>query len=309
VFLFAIVLGMSLVVTSVFAQEDTSAPDDQSAPPPPSGPVLQPSDYTPTLCDPSAAGFRFDEIRGSGFDAWAGRHLVGSVLDGAGTPQVFWSNVWVSARGTLTLEVNLCSDPFINRPALPMGDYTVSVGPSAGSAIAATGFTVSAAPDASASDEAAAPTPTAAPRTGPGALDQPFPPGAPGNLVDGWQLVISGVSPDAYAGIKASIPSAIAPPADKRDYEVRIQATYLGPGTGVFSAVRIALFSTLTHHTYDQVVNSCGIVPESVPPKVVTQGTTLGGNVCFVVPASEIGSLVAFDNQQSEADRVYFGLQ
>ena len=349
----ALVVAVCLVST-VFAQDDTSPPDDQSAPadvdqtaPPPSGPVLQPSDYTPTVCNPGASGFRYDEIRGSGFDAFAGQHLVGSVVDGSGAAQAFWNSVWVTPQGTVTLEVNLCADPFVHRPALAMGDYTVSVGQHAGSAIAATAFTVSPPPETSSEDQAApppvlaitpeptatpftyiipslpaapsptplpvaqlaAPTPTPGPRTGPGSIDQPYPPGAPGSLVDGWQLVITGVTPDAFTGIKDSISSAIAPASDQRDYMVRIQATYLGPGTGVFSGVRIALLSTATHQSYDQIVNNCGIIPQSVPPDVVTQGTTVRGNVCFVVRASDIGSLIAYDKQPSESDRVYFSLQ
>lgn len=350
--LIALVVAVCLVST-VFAQDDSSPPDDQSAPAdvdqsaPPSGPVLQPSDYTPTLCDPNASGFRYDEIRGSGFDAWAGQHLVGSVVDGSGASQAFWNSVWVTPQGTLTLEVNLCADPFVHRPALATGDYTVSVGQKTGSAIAATAFTVSEPPDTSSADQAApppvlaitpepsatpftyvipnlpasssptplpvaqlaAPTPTPGPRTGPGSLAQPYPPGAPGNLVDGWQLLITGVTPDAFTGIKDAIPSAIAPASDQRDYVVRVQATYLGPGTGVFGGVRVALLSTLTHQTYDEILNSCGIVPDMVPPNVVTQGTTVRGNVCFVVRAADIGSLLAYDNQPNESDRVYFALQ
>ena len=309
---------------------------------------MQPSDFTPTVCDPGQTGFRYDEVRGSGFDAYAGQHLVGSVVANAsGAAQAYWPSVWVTPQGTLTLEVNLCSDPFTHRSALPMGDYTVSVGQNGGRAIAATGLSVSPPPDTSSADQAApppvlaitaeptetpftyvipslpsqatptplpvaqlaAPTPTPGPRTGPGSLDQPYPPGAPGNLVDGWQLVITGVTPDAYTGIKDSIPSAIAPASDQRDFMVRVQATYLGPGTGAFTGVRLALFSTLTHQSYDQIVNSCGIVPDMIPPGVETQGTTVRGNVCFVVRASDLGSLIAYDNQPTESDRVYFALQ
>lgn len=40
-----------------------------------------------------------------------------------------WASVWVTPKGTLTLEVNLCADPVRGRPALPAGDYTVAVGP------------------------------------------------------------------------------------------------------------------------------------------------------------------------------------
>jgi hypothetical protein len=31
--------------------------------------------------------------------------------------------------------------------------------------------------------------------------------------------------------------------------------------------------------------------------------------VCFVVRASDVGSLIAYDNQPDQADRIYFALQ
>lgn len=113
-------------------ESDASPTVDQSA----GGPLLQPADYAPILCDPGYSGFRYLEIRGSGFDPWASQHLVGSLADANGVPQIQWASVWVSPRGKLTLEVNLCTDPFRNRQALPAGDYTVSVGPSSGGPIA-----------------------------------------------------------------------------------------------------------------------------------------------------------------------------
>jgi hypothetical protein len=119
--------------------ESAPAVEDQA----PSGPILQPADYAPVLCDPGYAGFRYLEVRGSGFDAWATQRLVGSVVDASGVPQIQWSSIWVSPRGQLTLEVNLCADPFRNRPALPVGDYTVSVGPASGAPLAASTISVS----------------------------------------------------------------------------------------------------------------------------------------------------------------------
>jgi hypothetical protein len=343
------------LAATAFAQDDTS-PDDQSAPPPeeqaPTGPSLQATDNSPIVCDPDQSGFRYDEIRGTGFDAFVGQHLVGSLVANTnGAPQASWNSVWVSPQGTLTLEVNLCADPFLHRGALPTGDYTVAVGQGSGSAIAATAFSVSPPPDTSEEQPAVAPslavtpeptstpftytipkiqaqptptplpipglpgtttagtTPTPVPSNGLGSQQQPYPPGAPGNLVDGWQLIITGVSPDAFKGIQDTYPSAIAPASDQRDYEVRIQATFLGQGTGAFSGVRLALLSTRTGQTYDEIANSCGIVPDMVPPNVVTQGQGTRGNVCFVVRAADVGWLIAYDNQPNQSDRVYFSLQ
>jgi hypothetical protein len=304
-------------------------------------------DYTPVICDPNAAGFRYLEVRGTGFDAYATQHLLGTVADANGSSQIAWNSIWVSPQGRLTLEVNLCADPIQKRPALGAGDYTVSVGTTAGT-IATTGISLttppqpgdqtepalSASPSASTNPTPTAtpftyiiptlesqpnatplpvaslpaPTSTPGPRTGAGSLQQPYPEGAPGLLADGWQLVITGVTPDAYTGIKTDVPSSTAPASDQRDFMVRAQATYQGPGTGVFSGVRLALISG-TGNKYDQIYNSCGVIPAPLPLNVVTAGNTVRGNVCFTVRASDIGTLVLFDNQTSESDRVFFSLQ
>jgi hypothetical protein len=347
------------------AQVDTPAPDEAAAP---TGPVLQPSDYAPVVCDPNAAGFRYVEVRGTGFDAWATQHLVGSVVDAGGRPQMQWGSVWVSPQGGLTLEVNLCADPFRSRPALPAGNYTVSVGAGSGQAIAATSIALSPPPEPAAEADAANPdatdadtaqlmptatatpaatptftplpyvlpniqaqptptplppvslpsgttsvgaaTPTPAPQatTGLGSQQHPFPLGAPGTLADGWQLVVTGVTPDAWKGIHDELPSTIGPSSDQRDFEVRVQATYMGQGTGVFSGMRLALLSGL-QTTYNQINNSCGTVPDMIPPNLMTPGGSTRGNVCFTVRASDVDSLVLFDNQSIVADRLYFALK
>jgi hypothetical protein len=343
-----LILGLALTLTgTAFAQEEPPQDQPPTQDEAPAGPVLAPANYTPIICDPSAASFRYLEVRGTGFNAWATQRLVGSVVDAAGAPRISWSSIWVSPQGRLTLEVNLCADPIQKRPALPAGDYTVSVGTPTGT-VAATGISLTTppepgeetAPAASASPQArpnpaptetpfvyiiptlegqsnATPlpvavlpeaTPTPGPRTGPGSLQQPLPQGATGMLVDGWQLVITGVTPDAFKGIKTDVPSATSPASDQRDFMVRAQATYQGPGTGVFSGARLALMSA-AGTTYDQIYNSCGVIPAPLPPIVITAGNTVRGNVCFTVRASDSGTLVLFDNQVSDADRVYFTLQ
>jgi hypothetical protein len=117
--------------------QSSSQPADQT-PAPPSGPVLQPTDGARVVCDPSSPGFRYLEVRGSGFDAFATQRLVGSVSDTGGAPRIRWSSIWVTPQGQLTLEVNLCADGYQNHGALPPGDYTVSVGQNGGPLIAAT---------------------------------------------------------------------------------------------------------------------------------------------------------------------------
>jgi len=328
------------------SDQPSAAPSDQPADQAPAGPILQASDSAPVICDPATHGFRYVEVRGSGFDAWATQRLVGNLVDDNGVAQVQWGSVWVSPRGGLTLEVNLCADPFRGRPALAAGTYTVAVGQGSGAAIAATSIDVAPPPEPPAEGDlpasarpavtavnptptpitfvlpnvasapgptpltlvAPGPTPTPGPRSGPGSRQQPFPLGAPGALADGWQLLVIGVTPDAWSGIHSDVPSAIAPASDQRDFMVRVRATYQGQGTGVFSAMRLALISGI-QTTYDQLHNGCGVVPDMVPPNLVTPGGEVRGNVCFTVRVSDIDSLVLFDNQSSDNDRLYFSLR
>jgi hypothetical protein len=362
-----LVLAVCLCLAGAAYADDSSSaqsvpPDDQPVDQPadapvPTGPVLQPSDNAPTICAPGTPGFHFVEVRGTGFDAWATQRLVGNVVDANGVAQMQWGSVWVSPQGRLTLEVNLCADPFRNRPALPAGNYTVSIGPGNGASIAAASIALAPPPEPPAPEDvpgpdtvpatdnpvapaaaptatavpfvlpniAAQPTPTAlptlalpaslqptptpGPRTGQGSLQQPYPIGAPGMLADGWQLLVTGVTPDAWTGIHDEIPSSIAPASDQRDFVVRVQATFLGQGTGVFSGTRLALRSGGVQTTYDQLSNNCGIVPDTVPPNLVTTGGVTRGNVCFTVRASDINSLVLFDNQGIEGDHTYFALK
>jgi hypothetical protein len=281
----------------------------------PTGPLLQPSDTTPAMCDPNALGFRYVEVRGTGFDTSTNQHLVGSLLDPSGDVRQQWPNILVTPQGRLTLEINLCSDPIQNRPALEAGDYTVAVGQNDGDTLASIGFSLApiAAPPTSGelpAPQSPAPEPTPAPdRTGPGSRQQPLPLGAGGELVDGWQLVIQSVEPDAFEHIKSAVPSALPPAPDKRYLLVRTMATYVGPGTGVLGASRIALLNPASQQTYNQIADNCGAIAGALPATVVSQGTTISGDVCFAVRASDIGSLLAFDNQQHPADRVYFALQ
>ena len=116
------------------------------------------------------------------------------------------------------------------------------------------------------------------------------------------------MTPDAWTGIHAAVPSTVAPASDQRDYIVRVQATFAGQGTGVFSGMRLALVSGI-QTTYDQLHNACGTIPDMVPPNLVTPGGSVRGNVCFTVRASDVGSLTLFDNQSTDADRLYFALQ
>jgi hypothetical protein len=381
VFSLVAAVGLLLAPLGVLAQEEqpieTTEPAEQPAGPVvPAGPMLTSADLAPSVCTAGPSVLRFLEVRGSGFEPWALQRLNGALLDGAGAAQITWSSVWVSPQGQLTLEINLCADPFRGRPALGPGSYTVAIGPESG-AIAATTIELSA--PAEPTDEAAmpaaeaagptdaatpvaqvgangsdtssgeatgqagqpaaeaspvpsganndqpaatptptplpalslpalaAPTPTPGPRTGLGSRQQPFPLGAPGTLADGWQLLVSGVSPDAFEGIQKEFPSARAPAADQRSFIVRVEATYRGERTGVFSASRLGLLAA-NGESYTQLDDACGLVPDILPPNLVVPGGQVRGNVCFTVRASDVDGLVLFDTAGRDNERPFFNL-
>jgi hypothetical protein len=300
------------LITCVLSLSATSPAFAQEQP----GPMLQAVNNAPAACDPNKPGFRYVEVRGSGFDAWSSQHLVGTLVDASGAPEAHWPSIFVTPQGRLTLELNVCAEPLQNRPALGPGDYTLSVGQDDGSQIATTSISLQdPLVGASVADQQAPaatspqPTPAPAPRTGQGAMDQPFTLGNGGNLVDGWQLGVTSVNPDAFGNIKSAIPSAVAPSPDMRDMLIGLQATYAGAGTGTFTGSRLALVNPRTQVRYDQFSNNCGFIPSTVSPNVVTPGTVVLGNVCFTVPAADVGRLLLVDNQPSQADRLYFALQ
>jgi hypothetical protein len=306
---FAALLWMAGSVSA----DDSSDAQQPMEQPAPSGPTLQPLDTAPVICDPAASRFRYLEVRGTGFDAWATQRLVGNLTDEAGAARVQWGSVWVTPQGRLTLEVNLCADPFRGRPALPAGNYALAVGPGTGAAIASTSIALSPPPEPPAEGEPQAPPSGVRASATPATIKrstqaQPLPQGTPGTLADGWQLVVMGVTPDAWSVIHSAVPSSLQPASDQRDLLVQLQAVYTGQGTGVFSAMRLSLVSGI-QTTYDQLRNGCGIVPDMVPPNLVTPGGSVRGNVCFQVRASDLDSLVLFDNQPAENDRVYFSLK
>jgi hypothetical protein len=339
----ALAVWLGLVAT-VSAQSEPPAepnPDATSEESPATGPLLVPSDAAPLACDPAQRAFRFVEVRGSGFEPWATQRLVGTLVDAQGQVQIEWGSVWISPTGRLTLEVNLCGTPFRGRPALPVGGYTIAVGPNGAEPVAtasidlreppAAGTEVVDAPAPAATPFAAvlpntrpaaspkprptivlptfAPTPTSTPRTGVGTRQQPYPAGASGSLSDDFQLLVQGVTPDAYDGIKQSIPSSVPPGADQRYLMVRVEATYRGQGSGVFSTYRLGLFSPASQTSYDQLGASCGLVPGGVPTNLLTSGGVVRGNICFAIRTSDIPGTLLVDRQAADNDRRYFALE
>ena len=111
--------------------------------------------------------------------------------------------------------------------------------------------------------------------------------------------------PDAFAGIQKEFPSARAPAADQRAFIVRVEGTYRGDGNGIFSASRLNLLAG-SGEVYTQLDDACGLVPDMLPPNLVVAGGQVRGNVCFVVRAADVDSLVLTDTVGNQSERPYF---
>ena len=128
--------------TDASADALTIEPDDVA--PLPIGPRLEVASSAPMVCDAGAGRMRYVEVRGNGFDAWAGQRLVGTLTDATGVARAQWPSVWVTPTGRVTVEVNICADAFRNQGALPPGDYSLAVGSSGSGPVAVTGFSLQA---------------------------------------------------------------------------------------------------------------------------------------------------------------------
>ena len=140
-FVLAILLCVVVVISTAYAQEeDTSGQPPQEI----TGPSLSARNQPAQACDPALTRLRYLEVRGAGFDAWALQRLTGQLVDVNGTPLMSWGSVWVSPQGSLTVEVNLCADPFRGSDALAPGTYALVLSQRDGAPIATTSVEIAA---------------------------------------------------------------------------------------------------------------------------------------------------------------------
>jgi hypothetical protein len=144
------------------------------------------------------------------------------------------------------------------------------------------------------------------PVTGPGSRQQPLPIGSTINTFDNWQVTVTGVTPDAWSGIHNAVPSNVGPAPNLQYFEARVQAIFTGSGSALFSDLRLGLAGA--SQNYDQVNNSCGLIPDELPPTLVANGGVVRGSVCFAVRTSDAGSLALYDTLAPEAGRTYVAL-
>jgi hypothetical protein len=342
--LFALLLLLSLTTAAALADDDNGDnPDTGGDAPAGPSPTLTATRPEAPICQ-VAGSARYLEIRGTGFDAWIDQRLPGTLTDADGNQEDSWRTIWVDPNGNVALAVNLCDDTARQRGPLAPGTHWLFIGDgSGGDPIAATSFDLSdqpvpartvplPTPQAPGSAPVVAvppinpgsnsftpgPVPTyvppsgtqaqagTTPVTGPGSRQQPLPIGSTINTFDNWQVTVTGVTPDAWSGIHNAVPSNVGPAPNLQYFEARVQAIFTGSGSALFSDLRLGLAGA--SQNYDQVNNSCGLIPDELPPTLVANGGVVRGSVCFAVRTSDAGSLALYDTLAPEAGRTYVAL-
>jgi hypothetical protein len=334
--------GSSVALAQSDDQSGAQSSDQQPEQPAAPQPTLTADDSNPLACDNSRPALRYDEIRGTAFYGYASQRLPGVLTDSDGNAQATWKTIWVNPQGNLTVLINLCEDDFLSRPPLAVGDYLVSINdPTTNDPIAQTMISVQESPTdtlvptpnttpgavtppptpqatpapAFAPPPAATPTAaaavaataTAGPRTGLGSQQQPLPVGALADLGDGWKIQVTGVTPDAWSSFQNYNSNNKGPPTNLQFFMVRLQASYTGSeATPIFAPFRLRLMGP--SGTYDNLDNSCGLIPDDLSQNQYANGV-VRGNICFAVRTSDVGQLLMYDFQQSETDRLYLGLK
>lgn len=142
-----------------------------------------------------------------------------------------------------------------------------------------------------------------------GTMDKPVPLGVSFELGDGWLVTVVSVNPDATAAVLQENEFNDSPEEGNVFFIASLQATYQGESSATLDAsfrFRVVGDSAVAYSTFD---NTCGVVPNEIPSAETFPGGTLSGDICWEVPASDVGTLLMFDDPFAfDAERVYFSL-
>jgi hypothetical protein len=120
------------------------------------------------------------------------------------------------------------------------------------------------------------------------------------------------VHPEATAAVLAANQFNTPPPAGSQDVMVAVSATYNGSDSSHLDS-RYALRAVgAANVAYTTFYNSCGVLPEPnlefTDPEVFTGGTVSGNAACWVVPSSDVSSLVMYTAPVGTSQQVFFAL-
>lgn len=141
-----------------------------------------------------------------------------------------------------------------------------------------------------------------------------MPLGQPAPIGNGWTVTVTQFFQDATAAVLAANEFNTPPPAGSQDVMVAVSATYNGSGSSHLDsgfAFRAVGAANVAYTTFDNP--TCGVLPDPDlyldDPEVFAGGTVSGNAACWVVPSSDVASLVMFTEAVGTDQQVFFALR
>jgi hypothetical protein len=142
---------------------------------------------------------------------------------------------------------------------------------------------------------------------GAGTRENPIPFGQTARIHPDWEMTVVSVTPDA-AELIAGEGSFIEPPTAGYQYFVAtVRLTYVGETSDTFFVSDLSAVGQ-SAVGYNQFDDYCGMIPNELPSRELFTGGTIEGNVCWIVAAVDVDSLVLYDNYGPSEERVYLSL-
>lgn len=124
--------------------------------------------------------------------------------------------------------------------------------------------------------------------------DYAIPMNTPGDLGDGWAVALLSVTPNATAQVLATSNTNFQPAPGTQYFLAQISATYSGATSRRFDQYRLVLTGA-SGTPFTSYENTCGVIPNALPPAPVQPGSSITGNVCWDVTSSDVPSLILYD--------------
>ncbi|HOT07520.1 MAG TPA: hypothetical protein PLI05_03505 [Methanotrichaceae archaeon] len=139
-----------------------------------------------------------------------------------------------------------------------------------------------------------------------GSREEPVPLGTPVDLVDGWEIRVIRVIPNATEMVMTTDPGNDPPRPGYQYFIASIEGRYHGSASSILDPglrLRALGRSEIPYRSFDRLV----AIPDPLPRTESFSGALVTGNVCWEVRSSDADLLVMFDHASRDS-RIYMAL-
>ena len=138
-------------------------------------------------------------------------------------------------------------------------------------------------------------------------LEMPVAPGGILKGVNGIELMVTGITEDAWPAVQAAFQFNDPPEEENRYYMVTVAVAYPAGSVSVnisASDFRLIGDKRLLYEPYD---HSCGVIPDELSGELFAGGRT-EGNICFQIPSDESGLILIYQPGYGSEERRFLSL-